>query len=233
MGAGRPRFRRFRENLVLGAIAVVVCVLSVFVFGGLPGESRPLSRAEILSRLRESSNTYLMDSDKEGFALFRSGRPAIEQDIRDWCALGISEVMLLSGDPEKAEERWEGACPGLRVSYSVMQDVGRPVTEAFLRDFDEWIARARKEHRAVLFRCVCGCHRTGRLAAYYEMKYMQHSYDEVVQSMYERGKYMDQFPELPLQVAALQDYIADKPCRYAEQSTSHVCVARDAQGSAS
>lgn len=164
-----------------------------------------------------SQNLHLIDSAPNGFAIYRSGVPGAS-DLREWCSLGISEVMVLSGDADTVEHVLSPAhCPSLRVAHHERQKVEKPVDSAFLKRFDAWVERSKREGRKILFRCQCGCHRTGRLAAYYEMKYMGRTAEQVAVNLERFGKNMDHYPFLSAQIAALRDYAEGKICRYTEE----------------
>lgn len=177
--------------------------------------------------LAAAGNLHLIDSTPDGFALYRSGLPS-SNDIREWCRLGISEVMVLSGDADTVENQMApGICPTLRVVHHVHQTDVEPLSEEFLKTFDTWVDDARREHKHILFRCQCGCHRTGRLAAYYELKYMHHSMDTAVENLMKFGKDMGQHRRLVPQIAALDDYIHGRACRFEKkQHAPHYCVKR-------
>lgn len=166
-----------------------------------------------------STNLYLIESDTNGFAIYRSGKPD-RDDMAEYCELGIEEMMVLSGNAEDHEFKYAGECPSLTVIYNHKQDEGVPVTESFLERFDDWVMRAKEEGRKIAFRCNCGCHRTGRLAGYYQMKYLGLSYEDAKELMMERGKWMFFYPGLTQQLRAMADYVAGQPC----STKSKYCV---------
>ena len=108
-------------------------------------------------------------------------------------------------------------CPDLRVRLNVSQRAEEPLTEAFLVAFDRWVDDARSAGTPVLVRCQSGWHRTGRLAAYYEMKYRGSSLEEAQTRMNEVGRFMWRHRELGPQVEALWDYIQGRPCSVAQE----------------
>ena len=173
--------------------------------------------------LRSRTNFHSVDYSDQGFTLFRSARPDRDA-IRTWCHLGISEVMVLSGDADRVERRYHDECPGLQVTYNHEQDEHVPVSKQFLQEFDTWVQKAKSEQKKVLFRCAAGAHRTGRLGAYYAMKYQNASLEDATALMIRNGKDMDSHQQLPNQVQALQDYIADKPCRFSGDDAERYCV---------
>ena len=165
--------------------------------------------------LAAPNNLHLIDEDKNtGFQIYRSGRPYVgaKRELRKWCRMGISEVFVLSGNGDKVEIKKQKACPGLKVQYDERQYINSNVTTDFLRQFDEWVLDAQAKGKKILFRCNCGCHRTGRLAAYYRMRFNQWSAQDAIQEMLDLGKFMKQHPMLPPQVRALEEYILGKPC---------------------
>ena len=169
-----------------------------------------------------STNLYLIESDANGFAIYRSGKPD-RDDMAEYCELGIEEMMVLSGNAEDHEYKYADECPSLTVIYNQKQDERVPVTESFLEKFDDWVMRAKEEGRKIAFRCNCGCHRTGRLAGYYQMKYRGLSYDDAKELMMERGKWMLFYPGLKQQLKAMADYVAGQPC----STESKFCVATE------
>ncbi len=160
-----------------------------------------------------ANNLHLIDHDSEsGFALFRSGYPRSAEDIKEICALGITEIMVLSGDAEKYEKRYQEVCPELKVIYNTKQDEREALDTTFLDLFDQWIAKSKKNGTKIIFRCRCGCHRTGRLAAYYQMKYQNLNNVDAKILMKEHGKWMWFYPGLKPQVDAMYDYLQGQPC---------------------
>ncbi|RMG44647.1 MAG: hypothetical protein D6719_01475 [Candidatus Dadabacteria bacterium] len=158
-------------------------------------------------------NRHLIDSQPNGFSIYRSGKPD-RQDFQNWCSIGIREVMVLSGDSSYFESRYAGDCPALKVIYNQKQDARIPLDAGFLKYFDNWVEDARRNGTKILFRCRCGCHRAGRLAAYYQMKYLGYSPEEAIKDLYKYGKHMQHYGFLVDQINALYDYIHKKPCRY-------------------
>lgn len=172
----------------------------------------------LLCQVAQAQNLHLIDSSPDGFAIYRSGVPNAH-DLQSWCKLGIQEVMVLSGDADSVEGALSPEnCPSLRVVHHERQQPGHPVDSAFLQRFDDWVQRARREHKKILFRCQCGCHRTGRLAAYYEMKYMGRTPEQAAVNLQKFGRDMGHYPYLPSQIAALQDYAAGRACRFTEEN---------------
>jgi hypothetical protein len=158
-----------------------------------------------------AENLHLIDQAPNGFAIYRSGSPTIE-DFREWCRLGISEVMVLSGNQGVFEDQYAPECPRIKVIYEEHQRPQVPVTESFLRHFISWVEDARVKGKRILFRCNCGCHRTGRLAAFYEMHYMKVSYADAIEHMMAIGREMQNYPYLPAQVKAMDDFGSGRAC---------------------
>jgi hypothetical protein len=156
-------------------------------------------------------NLHLIDQLPNGFKLYRSGTPT-ERDLREYDDLGIMEIAVLSGDANRHESRYSRLIPGLKVVYNHRQDAGEPLTRTFLEWFDGWVDEARKSGMIIAFRCRCGCHRTGRLAAYYQMKYQNMPLEDALATMNELGRNMFLHAYLEPQVRALEDYIHDRPC---------------------
>lgn len=159
-----------------------------------------------------ANNLHLIDTDPQtGFAIYRTGEPS-KKEIKELCKLGITEIAVLSGNAKDVEMKYASACPTLKVVYNVKQDADVPVTEKFLNDFDTWVTESHKAGKKIAFRCSCGCHRTGRLAAYYQMKYQGMTAKQAIDVMNDLGKWMWFHPELKPQVLALNDYIHGKSC---------------------
>ncbi len=158
-------------------------------------------------------NLHLVDRDLEsGYSMYRTGLPTFN-DIKQMCDLGITEMMVLSGNAEDHEFKYQKACPNLKVVYNKKQKVSIPLSDTFLADFDEWVKDSMEKGKKIAFRCNCGCHRTGRLAAYYQMKYQGLSVKDALALMKLRGKFMWAFTTvLPPQVIALNDYILGRKC---------------------
>ena len=154
-----------------------------------------------------------VDADpSSGFALYRSGLLS-HAEIRELCALGVEEILVLDGEAEQQECRLRSEeCPGLRVRYNLAQEEDTPVAADFLRAFDAWIDEARSEGRKVAFRCRHGWHRTGRLAAYYRLRFGGASAEEATGEMHEIGRLMFRHPTLGPQVAAYADFVAGRAC---------------------
>ncbi len=158
------------------------------------------------------NNLHIIDEDlQSGFAIYRYGISS-EAGIKELCKMGISEVAVLSGDAEKSEIKYKDDCPSLKVIYNEQQTAKSAIDKKFLDFFDQWVLSAKASGKKIAFRCSCGCHRTGRLAAYYQMKYQDISTVDANIVMKEHGKYMFLFPQLPYQVSAMKDYILGRPC---------------------
>ena len=156
--------------------------------------------------------------DSSGFALYRSGR-LDRAEIGEICALGIEEILVLDGEAEERECRLRiAACPGLVVRYNRAQDADSPVSGDFLIAFDAWILRAREEGRKVAFRCRHGWHRTGRLAAYYRIRFGGDTVEAAHREMHEIGHMMSRHPTLDPQVEAYADFLAGRACPTSEES---------------
>jgi len=162
--------------------------------------------------LSGDNNLHLIDADPQtGFAIYRASKPDAD-DMRRFCELGIREMMVLSGNARTHEREHRDACPTLSVVYDEKQDAQRPLDTGFLERFDAWVAQARSRGIKIAFRCNCGCHRTGRLAAYYQMKYQHLSFEEARAILLRHGRWMSWYPEIVSQTRALYDHIHDLPC---------------------
>ena len=165
-------------------------------------------------------NMHMIDEDKStGFEIYRSSTPSTN-DVRQWCKMGITEVYVLSGDAKERELLDPTACPGLKVMYNISQKAAVPLDTNFLNQFDNWVKDAQANGKKILFRCNCGCHRTGRLAAYYRMKYNGYSSSQAINEMYDLGKWMFFYSFLKPQVRALHNYANGVAC----SQSSKYCV---------
>ncbi len=195
----------------------------------LPGV---LCAALLVAPAAAARNLHLIDQDAEsGFALYRMGKPSAE-DLRRLCEdLGIQHIAVLSGNQEAHEAAYRAACPSnLRAVYNHRQRVDCALTSEFLEEFDRWIAEARERGWKIAFRCNCGCHRTGRLAAYYQMKHLGLSAAAALADMREKGKRMWwHMRRLRPQVLALESYIDGVPCELEGEERKY-CVDSEGPG---
>ncbi len=161
----------------------------------------------------EAKNLQVIEESKDtGFGIYRMGAPTADE-MKELCALGVEETMVLSGNADLFEARLKEYCPSLKVILNVTQNVRIPLTKKFLDAFDAWVQDAQTKGKKIVFRCDCGCHRTGRLAAYYQMKYQKISSEEAMKIMNMYGEWMILHPTLRNQVLALEQYIKGEACR--------------------
>ena len=147
-----------------------------------------------------------------GFALYRSGRLS-SADLGVLCGLGVEEILVLDGEGSSRECLFRKTiCPEMRVRYDHAQEEDTPVSIDFLSAFDAWIEGARAEGKKVAFRCRHGWHRTGRLAAYYRMRFEEASPVEATEEMQRIGRMMWRHPTLDPQVEAYADLLGRRPC---------------------
>lgn len=169
------------------------------------------------------ANTHLIDANSEtGFAIYRTSKPKAKE-MRELCRLGIEEIMVMSGNAEQFENKYSKYCPSLKVIYNKKQKAKIPMEASFLAEFDAWVKDSQEKGKKIAFRCNCGCHRTGRLAAYYQMKYQGLSAVDAKIIMKKHGKYMFLFGYLKPQVDALKEFIDGKECT----KRSKYCVVKD------
>jgi protein-tyrosine phosphatase len=121
-------------------------------------------------------------------------------------------MAVLAGSADENELRHRSACPDLEIVYDERQDANKPLDTEFLAWFDRWVEAARRDGKKIAFRCSCGCHRTGRLAAYYQMKYQHLALEDALVVMYARGKSWERHKNIEPQVRALKDHLDGKPC---------------------
>ena len=163
------------------------------------------------ARLFKGFNIHLLDTNNNGFEIYRMGAPG-PKDMKTLCDKGISEVLVLSGNSHKHEQRYNDFCPGIKI-VEVSQSVSTPLNHDFLQKFDEMISKAKSEGKKIAFRCTAGAHRTGRLSAYYELKYKHLELDQALNNMKHRGLINDiLFPQLTPQVEELNRYINGDAC---------------------
>ena len=147
-----------------------------------------------------------------GFALYRSGRLS-SADLAVLCGQGVDEILVLDGEGGARECLFsEKVCPGMLVRYDHAQEEDHPVALDFLQAFDSWIEEAQAQGKKVAFRCRHGWHRTGRLAAYYRMRFEAASAAAAMQEMQRLGRMMWRHPTLDPQVEAYADIVAGRPC---------------------
>ncbi len=165
----------------------------------------------------DAKNLHLIDEDtKSGFAIYRMGAPN-EKGVKELCKLGIREVVVMSGNAQDHEQKYQSACPELKVVYNEIQSAKIPMDKKFINFFDDWVTNAKKQGIKIAFRCDCGCHRTGRLAAYYQLKYQGITSTDANILMKKHGKYMFLYPHLDDQVIALKDYLSGRPCSVSDK----------------
>ncbi len=171
-----------------------------------------------------AADPYLLDSDATtGFAIYCSGRLGAGE-LAALCRAGVEEIVVLDGTAGRRECVLRHAlCPGLRVRYDGAQAARVPLTREFLDAFDRWVSEARSEGRRIAVRCRRGWHRTGRLAAYYRMRFEGWTAEEASREMHRLGRFMAWHPRLDDQVEAFDDVLHERPCRAAPAS----CVAQD------
>ena len=198
--------------------AKVLLGLVLLTWAGYLVVSRPVPTIESAVNPAGVHNLHLIDrDDATGFALYRLGQPDAE-DLKGLCELGVTEMVVLAGSAADHEVRYRDQCPELEVVYNV-EDTLEPLDARWLESFDNWVERARTEGRKVAFRCSCGCHRTGRLAAYYQMKYRGLSPKEAWDLALARGRIMeavDYFSGLQQQIIGLHEHIEGAPCSQGE-----------------
>ena len=208
---------------------IVVAVLIGSLVLGYYVISRPRPILENRVNPDGVNNLHLVDADPmTGFAIYRLGDPG-PADVRGLCALGVSEIVVLSGSALDYEVAHRDECPELEIVYNVEDDL-TPLTGEWLGFFDAWVERARRDGRKIAFRCSCGCHRTGRLAAYYQMKYKGLDANAAWHLALSRGWIMeavDYFGGLQEQIIALHEYIHGQPCSQGEYCVQEEAVAQE------
>jgi len=147
-----------------------------------------------------------------GFALYRSGRLS-STDLGVLCGLGVEEILVLDGEGSSRECLFrKTACPEMQVRYDHAQEEDTPVSIDFLEAFDAWIEESQEQGKKVAFRCRHGWHRTGRLVAYYRMRFEGDSAAEATKEMQRIGRMMWRHPTLDPQVEAYASIVAGRSC---------------------
>ncbi len=204
---------------ILGKIVVAtLLVLGLLASAGYYVVSRTVPTIDRVSNPTAVNNLHLIDRNLEtGFEIYRLGEPDAH-DVRGLCELGVSEIVVLAGTAQEFEQVHRDECPSLEVIYNVEDDLA-PLSVAWLAHFDDWVREAQTAGKKIAFRCSCGCHRTGRLAAYYQMKYRGFSAKDAWDLALTRGSIMqavDYFAGLQQQIIALYEEIHDEPCSQGE-----------------
>ena len=211
-----------KQAKFLSVLVAVIVAVAVPAYAGKDQVS-PATRAVLQDPgyTKKDNNLHQIAGPAPGqgaakaYRLYRSGAPS-QKTFAKWCSeYGIERVIVMSGDAESHEFQYQsqGVCPNLKVVYNVKQKVGEPVSDAFLQWFDDQVESAQRDQVGLLFRCQTGSHRTGRLAAYYQMKYEGLSRQDAIAVMNHLGLLMPLF-DLPLkpQVRALDEFIQGQPC---------------------
>lgn len=163
------------------------------------------------------NNFHVIEEDSTtGFAIYRTSKPG-RGDMRGFCQTGITEMMVLSGTADNAEYKYADECPTLKVIYNVKQDDKVPLDGKFLSEFDAWVTDAKAKGKKIAFRCECGCHRTGRLAAYYQLKYQHLALGDTLNILKDNGHWMALYPHIRKQVIAINDYVRGRECTISQK----------------
>jgi hypothetical protein len=111
------------------------------------------------------------DCHGPGYAVYRSSEPG-PLEWKAVCGAWKTDFFVLDDDSwQKRDRAYKRQCPNGTVVYAKSQSVATNLDTDFLAFFDRVIVRARSEGRKVLIHCRLGTHRTGRLAAYYGLKF--------------------------------------------------------------
>ncbi len=147
------------------------------------------------------------------FAIYRSGRLGASR-LRGLCEAGVEEMVVMDGTAQGRECKLrDDVCPGLRVRYNETQDPRSPVSRDFLEAFSAWVEESRASGRKIAFRCRHGWHRTGRVGAFYRMRFQGWSLSAARDEMQEVGRLMWTYPGLQIQLEAIAEYLATGDCR--------------------
>ena len=152
-----------------------------------------------------------VDGSPGGFNLIRSGQPDVAE-VEELCKRGVTRIFALNGQAGRYSQVLADKCPRARVVYNQEQDPDTGLPRGFLESFDLAVQDAKASGEGILIHCYCGCHRTGRLAAYYRMKYQGWPAAQAIEEMMDLGKDMDEHPSLSAQVYAMEDHIKGRSC---------------------
>ena len=129
--------------------------------------------------------------------------------------MGVKKLIVLSGNGSM-EEKWaKTECPGFEVIYDRKQTTEVPLSKEFLNFFDEHVAQAHDQGYGLAFRCNCGWHHTGRLAAYFHMKYQGHTANQALQDQRANAPGLATLLHrviLKHQINALYEYVHGEAC---------------------
>jgi hypothetical protein len=253
-------FRRPRKSILM-----LLLLCSVSAISARAEDGNNFHRIDPPEGATDKKNS---PNDKNpNFSIYRTGKPDFVQFEHMVCDLGITETYVLSNNGNEVEEAWndkelsEGRCKEKfiekhfdKVTHKEVTVVKKPMvvntfaqnvkkhtlTVGFLKQFDDWVKKAQTSGKKIAFRCNCGCHRTGRVAAYYEMAYMakvpgdKHDPDSAVAELFDdahrkTGKFFKDLAKdgywsldgvgrsLKFQVQALYDYVRKVPCSTKEK----------------
>jgi len=168
-----------------------------------------------------------------GFRMVRTGKPNFK-GFQEMCKLGVRRMVVMAGNgsiEEKfAQTPWgQKECPGFKVIYNETQSTPTPLNRKFLVTFDQKVAEAKADGVGVAFRCNCGCHRTGRLAAYYRLKEMKKDARDNLKDQRKRAGIASILYRhmMKWQIQGLEDFINKVPCRFKGEKAVKYCVRED------
>lgn len=158
----------------------------------------------------QARNLHVIDEDKAtGYRLIRMGRPSAGT-MQKLCDYGPTKVIVLSGDGSVEKNFARDRCPTLEVIFDKKTLVKYPLTTGFLKFFDDELAKAKAGGYTLAFRCTCGCHRTGRLAGYFNIKYKKMSADAAFKDLKKKMTFGAKFMhkrKLHKQLIAIESYL--------------------------
>jgi hypothetical protein len=255
-------FRRPRKSILM-----LLLLSSVFAISARAEDGNNFHRIDPPEGATVADKKNSPNDKNPNFSIYRTGKPDFVQFEHMVCDLGITETYVLSNNGNEVEEAWndkelsEGRCKEKfiekhfdKVTHKEVTVLKRPMvvntfaqnvkkhtlTAGFLKQFDDWVKKAQTSGKKIAFRCNCGCHRTGRVAAYYEMAYMgkvpgdKHDPDSAVAELFDdahqkTGDILKDLAKdaywsldgvgrsLKFQVQALYDFIHKVPCSTKEK----------------
>ena len=196
---------------------IALALANLFAFSGhaQPGGTSSLSWMTKDNNLKQIDGPA--PDGQPAFRVYRSAAPS-RQTFESWCKVyNIDRVIVLSGDAASYELKYQaqGVCPGIKVIHNSFHRFDLPFQKSFLDWFDGAVASAKNDKAGLLLRCITGSHRTGQLAAYYQLKYLNMSIDGVVKDMNNDGAAMPFFDLWMMpQVRGLDAYVHNRPCSF-------------------
>jgi hypothetical protein len=186
-----------------------------------------------IKKITQEVASNIKDGKPPGFRMLRTGKPKFA-GFQEMCKLGVRRMVVMAGngsiEEEFAKTPWgQKECPGFKVIYNQTQSTPTPLNRKFLEKFDEAVDEAKASGVGVAFRCNCGCHRTGRLAAYYRLKEMKKSAGNSLKDQRKSAGIASFLYRrmMKFQIQGLEDFVNKVPCRFKGEDATKYCVRED------